>query len=314
MDIAIKGHRTRGNEIIELLKMLGGKYGQYVEYFGNEPTLVYYINDHGYISADEINNRSICVMYTLEEFEAMYSFTKGDVVMDIHNGIGVVDGLQWSHLMDDLIYIVKYVKPITLATGAREWVKQWKPHELKKIDLNEYMGLTYQYYNQCMDADNIIIDTKLYNTDNISILFNDEFEPEIVGNKIVLKRQTKLKTFEECAKYLDTYYPTNYGYKGGLVESFQKLLICRDAYWKLAGNWQPDWKDKSKPKYVILSQEGDIILRSEVFIRTCFLAFPTIEMRDAFYENFKELIKACKEFLQKKSLEYINSFDYERET
>ena len=289
MNFCIKGHRDRGADIINILKSLGGKYGQYIEYFGNEPNLVYYVNNHGYISADEINNRLICVMYTLEEFEAKYSFAKGDTVMDIHNGIGVVDRLQWSDLDNDLIYIVKYVKPITLATGVRELVKQWKPHELKKIDLN---------FNQSADNSDIIIDTKLYNTDNISILFNDEFEPEIIGNKIVLKRQTKLfKTFEECSKYLDADSLKNYGYKGGLVESFQKLLICRDTYWKLAGNWKPDWKDTSKPKYVILSQEGDIILRSEVFIRTCILAFPTIEMRDEFYNNFKELIETCKEII-----------------
>jgi hypothetical protein len=96
---------------------------------------------------------------------------------------------------------------------------------------------------------------------------------------------------------MDTDSFKNYGYKGGLVESFQKLLICRDAYWKLAGNWQPDWKDTSKPKYVLLYQEGDIILRSEVFIRTCFLAFPTIEMREEFYNNFKELIENYKEII-----------------
>lgn len=298
MNFCIKGHRDRGADIINILKSLGGKYGEYKEYIGNEPTLVYYINNHGYISADEINNRSICVMYTLEEFEALYSFTKGDVVMDIYSGVGVIDGLQWSDLDNDLIYIVNYVKPITLTAGVRTSVKQWKPHELKKINLNEYMGLTYQYFNQCADESNIIIDTKLYNADNISILFNSEFEPEIIDNKIVLKRQTKLKTFEECSKYLGTDSLKNCGYKGELVESFQKLLICRDAYWKLAGDWQPDWENKAKPKYIISFQEGKILC-SEVFIiiRTFVLAFPTIEMRDEFYNNFKELIEKCKEII-----------------
>ena len=39
------------------------------------------------------------------------------------------------------------------------------------------------------------------------------------------------------------------------------------------------------------------IQKVEIQYRNVILAFPTDEMRDAFYENFNELIGSCKELL-----------------
>jgi hypothetical protein len=87
-----------------------------------------------------------------------------------------------------------------------------------------------------------------------------------------------------------------------LMESFVKLLICRDAYWKIAGEemglgkpWEPDWTS-GKPFYCI-SVSGNIIGEGIWYTDNKILAFPTEEMRDAFYENFIDLIKQCKELL-----------------
>ena len=82
-----------------------------------------------------------------------------------------------------------------------------------------------------------------------------------------------------------------------------KLRICRNAYWKIAGEqiglgkpWEPDWKHGKDKFYCICTTEGEIVL-GEWYIDNKILAFPTIEMRDAFYENFKDLIEECKELL-----------------
>lgn len=92
------------------------------------------------------------------------------------------------------------------------------------------------------------------------------------------------------------------GYKSELLELFQKLIICRDAYWKIAGEemglsepWEPDFKDDSD-KYFICYVKDEVWKSN---IRDCnkVLVFPTEEMRDAFYENFKDLIENCKELL-----------------
>lgn len=87
-----------------------------------------------------------------------------------------------------------------------------------------------------------------------------------------------------------------------LIDAFIRLKVCRDAYWKIAGEemglgkpWQPDW-EYDDTKYVLFFNKNEICY--EMMKHTSYvLAFPTEEMRDAFYENFKELIESCRELL-----------------
>ena len=55
---------------------------------------------------------------------------------------------------------------------------------------------------------------------------------------------------------------------------------------------------KHDKKYIISVFEDAVInFENETYNRNAILAFPTEEMRDAFYENFKDLIEQCKELL-----------------
>ena len=112
------------------------------------------------------------------------------------------------------------------------------------------------------------------------------------------------KTYEECCMVLkDACMTHKGGYKGDLIQAFQKLLICRDAYWQIAGEqmgldklWIPDLTDDSKYMYHLHSAKNKVS-KGAFFQDNHVLAFPTEEMRDTFYENFKDLIESCKEFL-----------------
>ena len=136
--------------------------------------------------------------------------------------------------------------------------------------------------------------------------FVDENGNVINATKIVLEKKKKEypKTYTECSDILSVYTdPDISGYKGELLWAFQKLLVCRDAYWKIAGEemglgkpWEPDWKNHNI-KYVLFNQEGEIDSMNTSGPRNYILAFPTEEMRDAFYENFDPDIEICKEFL-----------------
>ena len=83
--------------------------------------------------------------------------------------------------------------------------------------------------------------------------------------------------------------------------ALRKLLICRNAYWKIAGkelsctgSWEPNEDEIFIICYNIISG----IYKSQGICTDNFiLSFPTAEMRDAFYENFKDLIEQCKELL-----------------
>ena len=139
-------------------------------------------------------------------------------------------------------------------------------------------------------------------------VIKDENGNVINATKIVLEKKKKEypKTYEECCIALEYIPHTDdiIGYKWDILQSLQKLLICRDAYWKIAGEemglgkpWEPDYTNTNEKKFSIWVDFGEIKLGGPFTTTQMVLSFPTEEMRDAFYENFKELINECKELL-----------------
>ena len=137
-------------------------------------------------------------------------------------------------------------------------------------------------------------------------IFKDENGNVINAKKIVLEKKKKEypKTLGECRAILGIM--SEYGafhYKTELITTFMSLLICRDAYWKIAGEkmglgkpWEPDWKNDEQFKYVIICRRNCVV--KDTFVaKDVILAFPTEEMRDAFKENFDPDIEICKELL-----------------
>ena len=144
-------------------------------------------------------------------------------------------------------------------------------------------------------------------------IFKDENGNEILTSKIILEKKQKYpKTYEECCKiiYSDPKFYVDTHLYSDTLGALYKLLICRNAYWRLAGDemglgkpWEPDWKNSEEKRYSIVNIEGDINLPEKTLtkwilkVTNKILVFPTEEMRDAFYENFKSEIEICKELL-----------------
>jgi hypothetical protein len=90
-----------------------------------------------------------------------------------------------------------------------------------------------------------------------------------------------------------------------LYGNFIALKRCRNAYWKIAGKqmglgkpWEPDYLNPTKEiRYFIFCTGISIEKGQGLFSSNKILIFPTEEMRDAFYDNFKDLINKCKELL-----------------
>jgi hypothetical protein len=140
-------------------------------------------------------------------------------------------------------------------------------------------------------------------------VFKDENGNIINATKIVLEKKKKEypKTFEACVNVLGMTYhdiveirgddiPKKYG---NVLDCLYKLLICRDAYWKIAGDWKPEFG--GEPYYYIdvanYKVNKGVINGLTNCTRNMILVFPKYEMRDAFYENFKKEIEICKELL-----------------
>lgn len=119
-------------------------------------------------------------------------------------------------------------------------------------------------------------------------------------------------------------YPTTYedccdkiNFKGGFKQmllsddeyslyiSLIKLKRCRNAYWKIAGEqmglgklWNPDFTNVNEERYGIYTAANKVVKDfCGVGDVNTILTFPTEEMRDTFYDNFKDLIENCKELL-----------------
>ncbi len=150
--------------------------------------------------------------------------------------------------------------------------------------------------------------------DQIEIDLGDNYEYKFEMNKLyIVKKKPKYpKTYEECCdvlnipndeRYIDIDVPLDYN---KVLSTYVKLLICRKAYWKIAGDemglgkpWEPKFG-----KYIHYSINFYLYKDSFELHKGEYnssdnriLVFPTEEMRDAFCENFKDLIQDCKELL-----------------
>ena len=274
--LAIKGHSTKGHEVIKILEMLGGN--NLFHYVGDGVGRCYYIGNDEYvgkvISLIKIPIDSI--VFTLEKFP----YKVGDKVQ--HNGatslgsVYVIEQMKWEDNQVKYVICDLYLennKCTVMSKDLQQYKEETMEKEIFGAIVDRFICLEgYDFYD---DKGNII-DTK-----------------EITMKK---KKPKYPKTYEECCKVIrHTSIDEVRGYKADIIELFQRLLICRDAYWKLAGDWEPDWEDNSD-KYFICYVKNKLWTSN---VRDCnrFLVFPTEEMRDAFYENFKDLIEECKELL-----------------
>ena len=276
-NLAIKGHPTRGKEIIEILEMLGGinKYnlrGDTDEWF--------------ILNGTQIQRSGMLfdgISFTLEEFLEKYPYKVGDKVE--LNGIGVeITGMNW--LDKTINYEGKSIK-----LGSEYdclSVQDLKPYKEETMERGEDNWAKWDLPDgyEFQDEEGNVIKTSVI--------------------KLVKKQPQYPKTYEECCNILGIEDRENgyCGYNYELFGEFQKLYICRDAYWKIAGEqmgldkpWEPDWCSVKQCKFGIYTSENQIKYITLYVLNNLILVFPTEEMRDAFYKNFKELIEFCKELL-----------------
>ncbi len=306
--LAIRGHLMRGKEVIELLEMMGGKNIREHKYDGSSNMYSYYIsNDIILNDRLSIIEDDDFIIFTLDEFLEKYPFYNGDKVFDIADGDpGIITAMKWDEDVSDMKYHVAF------DNGDMGWytndaigflnednkemkqdieTNQCKVNGLKRGD--EYPIMEGVECNECIKY-YFPEGYEFVNTDDTGVYLKP-IKPKYPDN------------YEECviiAKNIHGYdiHIDAPAYRG-LMESFIKLLICCDAYWKIAGEelgldkpWEPDWNSLDK-KYNIYNYRGDIKYDYFTVIDRCLLVFPTEEMRDAFYENFKDLIEQCKELL-----------------
>lgn len=208
--------------------------------------------------------------------------------------VKIIKQAFWNNIGNEVIY--------KLETNIRGFSEEYCVHY---YDLQPYKEET-------MEEKKLNINAKFLDcsvVEKIELALGNTHEVVVEDGKtfVVRKQPQYPKTFEDCLKILGYNIahtiPMNHGHNGLLMMKLQRLLVCRDAYWNIAGEqmglgkpWKPRWNDNYQRKWLINFYQDEINLTNGPNVHFV-LVFPTEEMRDAFYENFKELIEECKELL-----------------
>ena len=265
--LAIKGHSKRGSEVIERLEMLGGN--NIYKYNADCNNAYFYIGENSnniYYNAINVVYDVDFVIFTLEEFLEKFPYKVGDNVSSKYIKNYKIEKMEWEDTNNKVIYKLQ-----GMGWYSADELQPYKEETMKQIKIDIPKG--YEFFG--IDDD----------------------------NKIVLaKKQPQYpKTHEECFNIcfgnkhhiVQVVGLDDLGDNKELFESFIKLKICRDAYWKIAVE-----EKKGDIDYVICNVGGKIIstnIPNSAYNHI--LSFPTEEMRNAFKENFKDLIENCKELL-----------------
>jgi hypothetical protein len=319
--LAIKGHATRGKEVIELFKMMGAKHfvldGTNDWYVINDLDNSITFYDHNYINCHEF------VKFTLEEFLDKYPFKVGDKVVDCYGKPLTIKSMEWSEDCETMVYDFEDSVVVLAAEDLLKWNAEFLVNKEKSEEVGKMlcdMTLKHLHGNHLK---NVL--SELY--EHIKTTSKEDLEQEFkeiesegwtnVGPTVeefmtfcecVNKKSMYPKTYEKCCKITEDVADASLTcFACNLLNNFQKLLLCRDAYWEIAGEemglgkpWEPDWDNGLQKKYAIYPNLTDYVLgsKNKIYVgNTRILVFPTEDMRDVFYENFKDLIEECKELL-----------------
>ena len=283
MKIAIKGHSTRGKEVIQILESLGGQ--NIHEYWGHSgDSIYYYINKHCKIVYDSIHVLSLYnyKLYTLEEFEKEFPFKVGDKVITIDGTIGIIDRFEPEK---DYPYCIKadiggfyrcatsILKPykemekrnITLTLDkAKEWYK--KGGELKEIALQAFtekeltkIGLpkTWEEFR--------------------------ENNPVKVGECWLAQQDIIHQASDSSNRTFKNWIPSKKSAEAHLA--MIQLEQLRNCWWN---GWEPIWDCSEKWCIRLWGNELTIGITKNI---SRFLTFPTKEMAEEFLKCFRDLIE-----------------------
>ena len=296
MKLAIRGHATRGKEVIEIIEMLGGK--NYQRWNGNATDCVYTINSPCSNSIECLYavSREAYQIFTLEEFLEKYPFKVGDKVNSPCRGcVKTITSMEWDTNTNAVTYILD--NRIYTNVDLLKVFNDLQPYKEETMEERKYADLRLDVDQDDKLATEATIDgDKITAPENYLIGKVTKVDNGVLV-EFVKKQPQYPKTYEECCKVmgidsdnflsirnlcLDDGEEVTTNYKQdflGVLESLRQLKICRDAYWKIAG------------------EQMGLGMPWDPMFSNPFLNFPTDEIRDAFYENFKDLIENCKELL-----------------
>lgn len=281
--LAITGNINKSNEVVDILVMLGAKNNT-LPFTGAQSEQAYYIDQYnkiGWMHVKDALKEGYSVL-DIDTYKRNFPYVIGD---EFRDGDKIID-MYWDEDDNAIFYRTMhsdgYISTIELMTES---------YAKRPVSFDETKTTK-------------IIDNKVVisDEDKVEISYNQKTHEIIKEDDkyYVIKKIIKYpSTVEECCAMFN-YIPENITANGMLFghnEIFRNLMllrICRDAYYAIM-NFTPNW-DINDSYYCIYNDLDKINME---YFRYAYklLAFPDREIAYIFYNNFKDLIETCKDYL-----------------
>ena len=274
MKIAIKGHKSRGKEVIQILESLGGKNKWF--HFGNNENCFYELHDDCIWCA---NTRSeYFKYYTLEEFEKEFPFKIGDKVITPLGHIGTIISIK-----DNKYEVFFKIDSALISPKRLKLYKEMK--EERNITLT--LDKAKEWYKKGGDLKEIAL--QAFSEKELNPL--PRSWEEFCENYPVQKGECWLSDADDIPRCSYSQHRTNKNWIPSKKSAEAHLALIqleqlRNCWW---GDWEPEW-NRTQAKYCIIHY-GEEFKTTVVFEIRYFLSFPTREMAEEFLKCFRDLIE-----------------------
>ena len=262
------------------------KEGNIVALWENEKDVEYYI-----ITVSKENKVALISYTKANSWDFLKQFIEKDI--DYHRVV-IYDKIAQSMLIGgDIIYdSVNEIKDGDVVHTEHQQFflfKEWidKNKNLAKVyfgyDINEPDDFSYS---------DVIINDKA--SDNETKAFYKNIEKQgyvIINNQLELKYPTDYEKCLEILNLSDLERPTASGYRSLDIEALQRLIVFRDAWWKLYGEDFPEVLSHTGRTFYCILNGGNYFI-DECTAVSHVLILPTrdlaVKFRDTFIEDIKD--------------------------
>ena len=283
MKIAIKGHKSRGKEVIQILESLGGRNA--FNYNGDYIRTAYFIGmDYSIYGFCTCSPKVGFKVYTLEEFEKEFPFKIGETVITTLNHVGTVIGIVNNK------YEVMFKEDSALIVPHR-----LKPYKEMKEERNITLTLdkAKEWYNKGGELKEIAL--QAFTEKELTKTDLPKTWEEFCKNYPIERGEfyiTSLSEIQEstCSRNRCSIADKNVCSSQKSAEAHLAMIQLEQLRDCWRQDWKPDWNDDKQAKYYICYYQGKFKI-STLYETRRFLSFPTREMAKEFLECFKDLIE-----------------------
>lgn len=284
MKIAIQGHPTRGEEVIQILESLGGNN---LYMMTGSRFSCYYINSYYNIDGNSLEflEKLGYTIYTLEEFEKKFPFKIGDRVISLTTGlIGTI-----TKFFETGIYHFKYDNGICSFAIAK-YLKLYKEmKEERNVTLT--LDKAKEWYKK--DGELREVALQAYSEEELSKVELPKTWEEFCDNHMIDDSEAFFDAF--CTVRSADISCRHPLYDKNICSSIEsakahlamiQLEQLRDCYRGLFVTV------KGMPVWCIIRCRGELVISQRTWgVTETFLSFQSLKVAEEYLKNFKPLIK-----------------------